>query len=169
MARRRKIDKKELKRIERQLLALGTRFRRDLQERLGSVANVSARRPTELLDMVADGESDYMSAVSAQAGSATIEEIDFALDKIREGTYGICEDCGGAISARRLKARAFAVLCIRCKEQQERSDRGAHPLAVSSRPGVVPHVDLNDRDVDREASMEDVFRDISDMELTEML
>jgi len=169
MGRRRKIQKKTLKRIEQQLLALGAHFRRDLQERLGSVANVSARRPTELLDMAADGENDYMSAVSAQAGSATIEEIDFALDKIREGTYGICEDCGGAISARRLKARPFAVLCIRCKERQERSDSGAHPLAVSGRPGVAPLVDLNDGDVETEASMEDVFRDVSDMELTEML
>ncbi len=42
-----------------------------------------------------------------------------ALDRIKNGTYGICEECGEDISAERLKARPVTTLCIDCKKRQE--------------------------------------------------
>ena len=53
-------------------------------------------------------------ALSAQARAA-VEEIDRALAKIDEGTYGICEQCGEPIPRERLKALPYAALCVRCK------------------------------------------------------
>ncbi|MHB8881160.1 MAG: TraR/DksA family transcriptional regulator [Thermodesulfovibrionales bacterium] len=46
-------------------------------------------------------------------------EIDEALRKIREGTYGICEECGEEISEKRLSVMPAATLCISCKENKE--------------------------------------------------
>ena len=48
-----------------------------------------------------------------------IGKIREALDRIENGTYGICEDCGEDISAERLKARPVTTLCIDCKKRQE--------------------------------------------------
>ena len=55
-------------------------------------------------------------ALSAQA-LAAVEEIDRALTKIDDGSYGICEQCGEAIPKERLKALPYAALCVRCKSQ----------------------------------------------------
>lgn len=48
-----------------------------------------------------------------------IEQIDFALAKIENGTYGKCDSCGIDIKQERLKALPYATLCIDCKEQLE--------------------------------------------------
>jgi DnaK suppressor protein len=46
-----------------------------------------------------------------------------ALDRIEDGTYGICEVCGNEISKRRLMARPVTTLCIECKTLQEDEER----------------------------------------------
>lgn len=46
-------------------------------------------------------------------------KIDAALGKLQEGTYGICEDCGGKISEERLKVLPFAIYCKDCQEKIE--------------------------------------------------
>jgi DnaK suppressor protein len=52
--------------------------------------------------------------LSAQAHAA-IEEIDAALVKITEGTYGYCESCGNPVPKARLEALPHARLCVSCK------------------------------------------------------
>ncbi|HUJ67173.1 MAG TPA: TraR/DksA C4-type zinc finger protein [Acidimicrobiales bacterium] len=52
--------------------------------------------------------------LSAQA-RATVLEIDRALAKIEEGTYGQCEQCGDPIPEPRLQALPHAALCVACK------------------------------------------------------
>jgi DnaK suppressor protein len=59
-----------------------------------------------------DRERDL--ALSAQA-LAAVEEIDHALAKLKNGTYGICENCGRLIPKARLEALPYARLCIDCK------------------------------------------------------
>lgn len=48
-----------------------------------------------------------------------------ALQKIQDGSFGECEDCGCEISDKRLFARPTATLCIQCKEHEERSENGS--------------------------------------------
>ncbi len=46
-----------------------------------------------------------------------------ALQRIEDGTFGICEICGEEISEKRLKARPVTTLCIECKEEQEAREK----------------------------------------------
>ncbi|MDP2167370.1 MAG: TraR/DksA C4-type zinc finger protein [Thermodesulfovibrionales bacterium] len=46
-------------------------------------------------------------------------KIDEALRKLREGTYGICEDCGEEIVPERLRILPFAIFCRDCQEKME--------------------------------------------------
>lgn len=46
-------------------------------------------------------------------------QIERALSKIADGTFGQCESCGSVIDLRRLRARPFATLCIECMEEHE--------------------------------------------------
>ncbi len=49
-----------------------------------------------------------------------LKEIDYALQKIEEGEYGICEMCGEPIKPLRLKIKPFARYCIVCREIVEK-------------------------------------------------
>jgi len=49
-----------------------------------------------------------------------MKKIDDALERIRMGTFGECEDCGETIEARRLEARPTTTHCVACKEENER-------------------------------------------------
>ena len=51
-----------------------------------------------------------------------IRKIQAAIQRLDEGTYGICEDCGEDISIPRLKARPVTKLCINCKARQEEGE-----------------------------------------------
>ena len=48
-----------------------------------------------------------------------LSDIEFALQKLREGTYGNCESCGEEISERRLQALPWAQLCLGCAEKRQ--------------------------------------------------
>lgn len=48
-----------------------------------------------------------------------LTKIDEALERIEDGSYGLCEECGGPIGVDRLKARPVTTLCFECKSEQE--------------------------------------------------
>lgn len=48
-----------------------------------------------------------------------LTSIDQALERIEEGTYGICESCEGEITSERLKAMPFTRLCVQCQSERE--------------------------------------------------
>ncbi len=52
-----------------------------------------------------------------------IGKIKDALERLENGTYGICEECGEDISEKRLKARPVTTLCIECKKRQEKDEK----------------------------------------------
>ncbi len=51
-----------------------------------------------------------------------IGKVKEALQRINDGTYGLCAECGEEISLNRLKARPVTRLCINCKARQEQAE-----------------------------------------------
>lgn len=66
-------------------------------------------------------ELENAEVVDALGNEARIElsRIARAIDQIKNGTYGICADCGEEIPMARLRAYPFADRCIRCATAQE--------------------------------------------------
>ena len=52
-----------------------------------------------------------------------IKKIKKALDRIENGTFGICDTCGEEISIKRLKARPVTTQCIACKTKEEAQEK----------------------------------------------
>ncbi len=50
--------------------------------------------------------------------------VEHALQKFKDGTYGLCDNCGQPISPDRLEALPQASLCLRCKELQAKDAKG---------------------------------------------
>ena len=51
------------------------------------------------------------------------QQIDEALQRLEEGTYGVCGECGVDISEKRLAAVPFARLCVECQSREELMER----------------------------------------------
>ena len=62
-----------------------------------------------------------MKAINRQI--KLISKIDSALKKIKEGTYGFCEETGEPIGIKRLIARPVATLCIAAQEKHEKNEK----------------------------------------------
>ena len=80
---------------------------RGVDNHLGDMATITFDR--ELDEGLEDGAQQ------------TIEQIDRALAKLDDGSYGTCERCGKPIADERLRARPWAMLCI---DDQRLVDRG---------------------------------------------
>lgn len=52
-----------------------------------------------------------------------IQKLNEALERIEDGTFGICEICDRKISDKRLMARPVTTLCIECKTEQEKKEK----------------------------------------------
>ena len=54
-----------------------------------------------------------------QMKAETLAKIDAALDRLDEGTYGYCYECGQEIAGQRLRALPFPERCLDCEEERE--------------------------------------------------
>jgi len=52
-----------------------------------------------------------------------ISKIQEALERIEDGEFGICENCGAEIDTKRLEARPVTTLCIECKTREESQEK----------------------------------------------
>jgi DnaK suppressor protein len=89
---------------------------------VSSIVGVSEQAP-DFTDQ-ATFESDMdMNLHMKERENRLIFKIKAALDRIENGTYGICEVCGEQITETRLKARPVTTECIACKQNQENQER----------------------------------------------
>lgn len=102
------------------------------EARLSAEVEVAEHDLVELMRDFGDGAGDDQ----ADAGAATwerehelsltqnarglLDQTRHALERIEDGTYGVCESCGNPIGKMRLQAFPRATLCMTCKQKQER-------------------------------------------------
>jgi len=111
------------------------RKQRDLQANIARLED-EARESGE--DEVRDSTDDATSSQGASESlqedtleSETLIQVEDALQRIQDGTYGKCHDCGRPIEPARLEAVPWAAYCL---EDQAKRDQAAHvPLGGTSR------------------------------------
>lgn len=100
--------------------------KRDLEERIGELAKAPERGA--LLGFgkrIGDGTSEAISRITEAGVGGTLEltliKVNRALEKIDDGTYGVCDECGQRIAGRRLQAAPESALCVDCAAAARRS------------------------------------------------
>lgn len=103
--------------------ALATERRTTLQrlaDLTGDYDGIVAAAADSNLDDEHDPEGSTIAFERSQVGAHIdqaqehLEAVEAALARVRAGTYGICERCGGPIPEERLEARPTASTCVRC-------------------------------------------------------
>lgn len=74
-------------------------------------------------DQAQNMADQHLSLRFKERERALLKKIEAAIMKIKEGTFGECEDCGGDIGIKRLEIRPIATLCIGCKEAEEKREK----------------------------------------------
>ncbi|AIA29924.1 TraR/DksA family transcriptional regulator [Leptospirillum ferriphilum] len=108
----------------RQILeAQRTQILREAGRVVESGINSSAELFPDPTDMATREELEAFSLRLKEREKNLLRKIDMALDRIEEGSFGICEACGQPIEERRLMARPVTTLCIACKTDQENREK----------------------------------------------
>jgi DnaK suppressor protein len=109
----------------------------------------------DMVDAALDAAQDEISSQLAEVESRELGSIENALERIRDGHYGVCETCEEAIPMARLQALPYATLCINCQREAEKS--GTVPGSGNQWGRGVPDVDSFDNDT----SVNDIEIDVS--------
>jgi DnaK suppressor protein len=86
-----------------------------IQEDVNINENNSAA-PVHLADVASEAVDADVQVLQTERG--ILDEIGAALQRIDDGTFGTCAECGSVISEERLKAIPYAPLCVRCARAQ---------------------------------------------------
>jgi len=73
-----------------------------------------------MADVASDSYDREFSLGLASNERQALYELDDAIKKIEEGTFGICEECKSLITKIRLKAVPYARLCVKCQEKRDK-------------------------------------------------
>jgi len=121
------MKKPELQTYKDLLLILRARVRGDVNQMADSALKKSrseangdlSSMPIHMADIGSDNFEQEFTLSLMESDGGTLAQIETSLERIEEGTYGQCEECGVKIPKSRLNAIPYATLCVRCAEQQE--------------------------------------------------
>jgi DnaK suppressor protein len=77
--------------------------------------------PTDSEELGSDSADQELTLSLLGSEKNVLDQIDAAIGRIEDGSYGRCEKCGGKIPKSRLDAIPYAAHCIRCASQREES------------------------------------------------
>lgn len=127
-------------------------LRQALAGDLSKLKELRATASGDVVDWALDSVQDEISSQLAEVESRELARIEIALERMREGQYGICEGCGCSIPMARLNALPYATLCIKCQRESEReggsSGGGVDWTRLVDMSGSDADVSINDIELD---------------------
>jgi len=114
------VDRREIEKLKRMLLE-------KREEIIGGVKQIRASSQEMgqdgIQDMADEASNIYNQEVLMSLNEnqrRLLRKVDEALDRIEEGTYGICDSCGKPIVLKRLRIQPFTNYCVQCQESIEK-------------------------------------------------
>jgi DnaK suppressor protein len=109
-----------LLRLHQALLARRADIRQKLADEMDNLRNFRGSDSTgDAADAAFEAGSDEMSSQLAELDSRELRQIERALIRLKQGTYGLCEGCHNKIPVGRLNALPYTSLCIECQREME--------------------------------------------------
>jgi RNA polymerase-binding protein DksA len=123
------MKKAELKEFKDRLVALRARLRGDVTQ----LADAALRKnrteangdlssmPIHMADIGSDNFEQEFTLGLMENEEDALQQIENALERIEDNTYGDCEECGAKIPKARLNAIPYTAVCVKCASHQERN------------------------------------------------
>ena len=123
----------ELQELRKTLLAKRQEIAASQASQLNALNSAEGHHLADLEEMGDSSDTDSLCEIM-QISSSTLEQVDRALERIDDGTYGSCEGCQQPINRTRLQYLPFVNLCVDCQRKQEQhqeSEAAAYRLEES--------------------------------------
>jgi DnaK suppressor protein len=109
-----------LLRLHKSLMARRDELRKRLGGEIKDLRNqMNADASGDSADLAFDTGSEEVASHLAELESRELAQIEKALHKLRQGTYGLCEGCEKRIPIARLNAQPYSTTCIQCQREME--------------------------------------------------
>ena len=144
--------KEAIKNLHQVLIRRRDALRKALAGDLSLLKELREQTGGDVVDFALDSAQDEISSQLAEVESRELAHIETALERIGEGSYGVCEGCATNIPLARLQALPYATTCIGCQREAEKSGgaSGGNPdwsrLVDTSSPDV--DVKISDIEMD---------------------
>ncbi len=99
-------------------------LRRALAGDLSMLKSLRDQQGGDVVDAALDAVQDEISSKLAEVESRELANIEVALERVRSGSYGLCEVCNTKIPLARLNALPYATNCIDCQRANETAGAG---------------------------------------------
>ena len=106
----------ERKKVMKIIEGINENLSKNIRDAVGNVSSYA----THLADLGTDSDEREKETYMLDRELRNLKNIDNALKRIHDKTYGVCNYCGEDISSTRLKAVPYTEFCINCKRNEER-------------------------------------------------
>src|SRR4051812_23862460 len=107
------------KELRRMLEQKSNELRSSLKMPASNPMLAAAEDPYDSADWADKIHEEWIFLKRNSADTELLRDLDDALERIDEGAYGTCEDCGVTISPKRLEALPWARYCVTCQERHQ--------------------------------------------------
>jgi DnaK suppressor protein len=116
------VTKTDVESYQRKLQRLRQRLKGEVDDMIEGAANLAHQNselsnvPFHPADRDVEGFDEEITLIENE--SSLLDQVDAALARIEQGTFGKCENCGQSIAEPRLSALPYAALCVECARSQ---------------------------------------------------
>jgi DnaK suppressor protein len=95
-------------------------LKKELKKRIKDVKkSLTSKRNQDWAEAAVEAENDEVLEGIFTETTQELQQVEFALQRIKEGDYSACSECNEVINKKRLKIMPFTSLCIKCAQKLE--------------------------------------------------
>lgn len=138
---------KFLAKMREQLLEMKAKLLAEIDSTLRAEREGNKDEGMDTYDLASEERDREINFILSDRERVKLKQIDDALERMNEGTYGVCESCGLEIAEERLEAMPFSRLCRDCQQDEEREAKSQRRPA-DDEPNAYRKVGSTDADDD---------------------
>jgi RNA polymerase-binding transcription factor len=138
---------KFLAKMREQLLEMKAKLLAEIDSTLRAEREGNKDEGMDTYDLASEERDREINFILSDRDRVKLKQIDDALERMDEGTYGVCESCGLEIAEERLEAMPFSRLCRDCQQDEEREAKSQRRPA-DDEPNAYRKVGSTDADDD---------------------
>lgn len=117
-----KADREQMKAVKDMLLDMKGKLLKEISENVKTESDTLKGEIGDIYDLASRDREREFSLLLGDRDREKLMQIEEALGRIEEGSYGFCEECGERISTGRLIVMPFTKVCVECKSKMEKEE-----------------------------------------------
>ena len=134
------------KEVTQKLKEAKARILQEVSEKVRSESNTQKFEIGDIYDIASNERERELNLMFGDRDRGKLAEIEDALERINDNTYGGCEECGEPIAENRLRALPFTRVCVECQSKQEREQKIKGRVEEESGLGIMERADTEDEE-----------------------